>query len=164
MTDSPFHRTQNGVFSIQKERIDRSSGEWRFKVVMVSYQYEFWSLVNQAKQDAAVARKSRSGLFLVSGLVICALTLADFIPSQLRIHSDMLQASIKLLSYLEYVLQDFAVVPCMLVTHRSILLHETRVFSASGRASGRLPFAWPRRNNYRGCSSFSCTRPCWPPP
>jgi hypothetical protein len=29
MTDSPFHRTQNGVFSIQKERIDRSSGECR---------------------------------------------------------------------------------------------------------------------------------------
>jgi hypothetical protein len=27
MIDSPFHRTQNGVFSIQEERIDRSSGE-----------------------------------------------------------------------------------------------------------------------------------------
>jgi len=141
MTGSPFHRTKNGVFFIQEERIDRSSGEWRFKVVMVSYQYEFWSLVNQAKQDAAVARKSRSGLFLVSGLVICALTLADFIPSQLRIHSDMLQASIKLLSYLEYVLQDFAVVPCMLVTHRSILLHETRgVFSV-----------WPRLGSFALC-------------
>jgi hypothetical protein len=37
MTDSPFHRTQNGVFSIQKERIDRSSGECRFKPIFVVY-------------------------------------------------------------------------------------------------------------------------------
>jgi hypothetical protein len=29
MIDSPFHRTQNGVFSIKEERIDRSSGECR---------------------------------------------------------------------------------------------------------------------------------------
>jgi hypothetical protein len=29
MIDSPFFRTQSGVFSIQEERIDRSSGECR---------------------------------------------------------------------------------------------------------------------------------------
>lgn len=35
MTDSPFHQTQNGVFSIQEERIDRSSGEFRMKDLLV---------------------------------------------------------------------------------------------------------------------------------
>jgi len=34
MIDSPFHQTQNGVFSIQEEQIDRQSGECRFKIVL----------------------------------------------------------------------------------------------------------------------------------
>jgi len=29
MIDSPFFQTKNGVFSIEEERIDRSSGECR---------------------------------------------------------------------------------------------------------------------------------------
>ncbi|MBW4034592.1 MAG: type 1 glutamine amidotransferase-like domain-containing protein [Proteobacteria bacterium] len=36
MIDSPFSRTQNGVFSIQEERIDRSSGECRMKFFLAS--------------------------------------------------------------------------------------------------------------------------------